>query len=176
MTPRARTGIKPRKENYGQSLWKQSEDRVWLWLQGQAERTGNTLVDMRDARTYHDFVYAGWTLDVKTDQYALTSGRVAWEQVIFFYGEEAEDVRRVEGWGNDTRLDYIIYVFPAEEEQWPALLVDRSIVDSAIAQRGADTFRQFSTRVAGPEQEAAGLLLDISWLKACGAVVREMRL
>jgi hypothetical protein len=167
-----------RQQDYNQPLFKQAEERVWAWLLGQADRTGQPLADYRSFHIYHDFLYAGHTVDVKVDQKALASGRVAWEESIWHGKPDgpAEGIQRTDGWGMDQRLDYVVYVLPkGDEEKWPAMLVDNGLWRSAIL--GADPrskpgqFAPFWKQ--GDDRAAVGFLPTLEFLRTCGALVRE---
>lgn len=167
-----------RQQDYNQPLFKEAEERVWCWLMVQALRTGQPAVDYRSQHTYFDFLYAGYTVDAKVDQQALASGHIAWEESIWHGKTDgpAADIKRTDGWGMDQRLDFVVYVLPkADEERWPALLVDNHLWRSAILKADPQSkplaFLPFHK--VGDDRAAVGWKPTLAFLRTCGALARE---
>lgn len=157
-------------------LFREAEDRFKDWY--EKVLGGTDLTDVRPLRTYHDFTIGGmWTVDVKCDQYALQTGRVAWEEEVFHFNpKDASDITKNPGWGMHDGLDYIVYVFPQGEGTWPAIMVDARVMREAIMRLG--TSREYNSSLKrfakeSDDRTATGFAVDIEWLEEVGAIRRR---
>lgn len=161
-----------REQDVVNPLFRAAEDRVYAYLQRLATPE-SPVVDMRHEKTYYDFRKGPFTIDVKCDQYAHQTGRVAWEQYIFINrGEDSLD--RVNGWGSDERLDYIAYVFPkGDEEAWPCLIVNRRKMAQQIQEAvGTPQERELKAFLKeSGKRTATGYAANIEWLRAGGCII-----
>lgn len=166
---RAKTGLRSR--DVQNPLFKEAEARVLAWLEAQDFQ----VVDARAAKTYFDFRIgapgaenlAVFTLDVKCDQYAASTGRVAWETHAATRG-----FTRL-SWGLNPNLDYVAFVLPSNNPQWTLLLVDagkvRAALDTLVAGRDYHPF----DKQGEDARQAAGLAIQLAALRRVGAIVRE---
>lgn len=165
---RKRTGN--RAQDVVDPLFQEAERLVHDWLLA----SNYNVLDMRPAKTYHDFRFGAndpvFTLDVKADQYAQTTGRVAWEILV-----ENRGIMRP-GWGKDDRLDYVAFVMPGI---WRMILVDAERVRELLVRidRGFDLPRDGEliafNKVGGDGRTAQGIAIGIEYLRRHGAIKRE---
>lgn len=167
----ARKSTGTRSRDVQDPLYKEAEERVYRWLQEQ----GYSVSDERKAKTFYDFRIGSKTpaifaLDVKCDQYAATTGRVAWELFV----EVGKNIR--EGWGRDERLDYVAFVIPHE---WGVVMVDTDCVRALIAkqEQGFNLPREgelVAFRKEGQDGRTAhGVALALEYLRRHGCIKRE---
>lgn len=168
--PRARTGTRSR--DVQNPIFKEAEQRVYEWLQAN----GYSIVDLRAQKTYADFRFGAagkqpvFTLDVKADQYASETGRVAWEIVV----ENRGRIR--EGWGMYKELDYVAFVLPNGPEplSWPLYMVDvkqvQRALDTIVEQHG--DYVRFDKR-GEDGRRAEGVAISLAALRQHGCIVHE---
>lgn len=168
----ARKSTGTRSRDVQDPLFKEAEERVFIWLQEQ----GYTVSDERKAKTFYDFRIgsangqAVFALDVKCDQYAATTGRVAWELFVETRGNMRE------GWGRDDRLDYVAFVLPHE---WRVIMVDTDCIRTLIAKQdqGFNLPKEgelVAFRKEGTDGKTAhGLALSLEYLRRHGCIKRE---
>jgi hypothetical protein len=163
--PRKATGN--RAKDVVDPLWQEAEERVYAWL----VQDGYAVTDARKQKTHYDFALDNlWTLDVKCDQYAASTGRFAWELFVDYRGH----TRR--GWGGNINLDYIAYVTPHD---WFVYLVDAAkvrallaAVEAGEATAPAGMMVSFSKQGADG-RTGIGVALGIEWLDAQGCIVKR---
>lgn len=149
-------------------VYQEAEQRVYAWLVG----SGREVTDDRAEHTWHDFTIGhAWTLDVKTDTRAHSSGKVAWEQGLAFHNGTVRD-----GWGMHHGLNYVVYVLlPAEgdrDQPWPFLLCHAGrLRDFALSNRETEVSRGFVSY--GTDRDGFGYVLDIQALREAGVVLQE---
>lgn len=155
-------------------VFKEAEERVYQWLKQRQEVSGE-VEDCRKQRGYYDFRIGGlWTLDVKVDQYAATTGMLAVEEAIAH-----QDGRLVPGWGQHIGLDYVAYVMPMKAKKWRMILVRRpTLMETAVdemhrQEAGKDTSRMRYWTKQGTDRVAYGVAISIDVLREAGAILKE---
>lgn len=160
-------------------LFIEAEEKVLRWLLAE----GYQVLDYRKQHTYFDFrvglpqrvdenmqqtTFPVYTLDVKCDQFAATTGRVVWELTNIIGG-----VMR-EGWGMNPHLDYVASVQP---QTWHMTLLDAVAVRRLLAEDilVGDQVKHFTRKGAdGIDSDAIAVYLDT--LRQHGCVVKEVDL
>lgn len=167
--PRQPTG--DRAVDVNNPLFKEAEERVWKWL---PSITSKPLRDCRPQRTYHDFIIDDiWAIDVKCDQLAGSTGRVAWELFV----AKGEDVRP--GWGQHEHLDYVAFVLPGDpSEQWPLYMVSVDdvqrlvrLIDAGELTPAHGEYVPFNK--VGTDRTGIGVAIALDLLRREGCVIEE---
>lgn len=126
----------------------------------------SSVVDNRFKNQYFDFqVFLGTDtlhkLDVKADQYFVSTGNVAWENYLVTTHGEQKD-----GWGRKD-LDYIFYADPAT---YTGVLVHARRLRRVATSGGG--WREF--RIDNPGYAVAvGYAIPLSALRKVGAIIWE---
>lgn len=170
--PRPRQPTGNRAVDVHNPLFQEAETRVYNWL---TSRDNHIVRDCRKQHTYHDFVVDDlWTVDVKCDQLAAQTGRVAWE----LYVEKANGTM-LDGWGRHEHLDYVAFVQPGEASAgWPVYLVDvqavRSLLVAIEAGNSIPTAAEYRpfTKV-GTDRTGIGVAISLALLARTGCIVEE---
>lgn len=167
--PRQPTGN--RSVDVHNPLFKEAEERVWKWL---PNITDKPVRDCRSQNTYHDFIIDDiWAIDVKCDQIASSTGRVAWE----LYVAKGDNMR--EGWGRHEHLDYVAFVLPkGKEEPWPLYMVDVpdtqkliERIDNGLVTPEAGEYVPFNK--VGTDRTGIGIAISLELLRRENCVMEE---
>lgn len=169
--PRPRQPTGNRAVDVHNPLFKEAEERVYQWL-----LTREGLVrDCRKQNTYHDFVINDlWALDVKCDQLASVTGRVAWELYI-----ERSNGQLQDGWGRHPHLDYVAFVQPGEASAlWKLHMVDVFEVQRLIGRidRGVftpDPGEYVAFTKVGTDRSGIGVAVSLAMLDKQKCIVEE---
>lgn len=173
------TGNKAR--DVANKVFLEAEQRALDYLRAK----GWHVADNRKARTFYDFVVNhAWTLDVKADQYAIETQRVAFEVAIDEYAEVEDEYGSSKvlqatraGWGAHHGLNYVAFVFVNEGEEWPILILHRAKTLEALNEHlekglAGNEVTRFGKQ-DGEYRRAVGYLLDVEWLRRNGCVMEE---
>lgn len=168
----ARQDTRVAKLAYNNRLFQEAEERVYNWLHEAVPEL--RVIDCRKQKTYYDFLLGSiFPLDVKCDQYAADTGRLAFEWEI------DKDGRTVPGWGQHEGLAFIAYVLPdLADKQWPMYVVDAAMARVAVREwlesaEPVDGINVIQFAVQSEGREARGYGLGIEWLRERGALVWE---
>ena len=159
-----------RAKDVANPMFKEAEERVLRWLLAN----GYAVRDARGEKTFYDFRFGAfrpvYALDVKCDQFAQTTGRVAWEAFV----EMGTHIR--EGWGRDERLDYIAFVTPGN---WHMYLVDAERVREMLVrmEKGFDLPKDGELvefkKMGSDGRTGYGLAIGLEWMRRMGAIKKE---
>ena len=156
----------------------EAEERVYRWL-----LAGNFEVeDLRSQRTYCDFNIvsrtgngAKWSVDVKCDSLAYTTGRLAFETHMW-RGDDDNPQWQAPGWAMHEGLSYAAFVLP---QTWTLLLVDMDrvrevmvAVDEGLTNPDPDDWFAFSHK-GNDNLHARGVAIGIDYLRLLGCIKRE---
>ena len=159
-------------------LYTEAEDRVYRWL-----LAGNFEVeDLRSQRTYCDFNIvsrtgngAKWSLDVKCDSLAYTTGRLAFETHMW-RGDDDKPSWAAPGWAMHDELSYAAFVLP---QTWKLILVDmdrvRGVLNAVemglVNPEPGDWFA--FTHKGNDNLHARGIAIGIEYLHSMGCIRKE---
>lgn len=169
--PRPRQPTGNRAVDVNNPLFKEAEERVYRWLLTRE----HSVRDCRKQNTYHDFVLNDlWALDVKCDQLASVTGRIAWELYI-----ERRDGQLQDGWGRHEYLDYVAFVQPGDAEaRWKLHLLDVGKVQRLVERidKGVLTPRPgeyVAFTKQGTDRSGIGVAIALTLLDTEGCIMEE---